>query len=107
MDALEASDYKFDLFIATDVIIYIGEINSMFQSIVKSAAPKSYFVFSTEVYDGDGYTLQETARWSHNPQYIRTLAKQYGCSVSTQKRIPIRKEFEDWIMGDLFIISLP
>ena len=48
VEKLDLSKEKYDLFIALDVFIYIGEITSMLNAVKKCANKNSFFIFSIE-----------------------------------------------------------
>jgi predicted TPR repeat methyltransferase len=103
---LNESDITYDLFSATDVLIYIGDLDELFATIMAKAKPDALFIFSTETYESEGFILQRTGRYAHSRQYIQTMVRKYGNSIIAEKHVPLRKEFKEWIMGDLYIIRL-
>lgn len=103
---LSESDITYDLFAATDVLIYIGDLDELLATIIAKALPGAFFVFSTETLEGEGFILQSTGRYAHSPHYIQSIVTKHNCSIVTTKQVPLRKEFGTWIMGDLFIIKL-
>lgn len=96
----------FDLFTASDVIIYIGSLDELFIEVTARAAQNALFVFSTESCEGDGFFLQETGRYAHSRSYIHAVAAKNNGTVLNIKQIQLRKERNNWIMGDLFLIQL-
>lgn len=103
---LQASDMTYDLFAATDVLVYIGALEKLFHALAEKAKPGALFAFSTEYLEGEGFSLQGTGRFAHSPAYIRSLADEYGFTIVAQKQVNLRKEHGGWIMGTMFIIDL-
>ena len=72
---LSNASLNFDYFVSTDVFIYIGDLSDIFR-LVKSRNKKGgKLVFSTEDYEGDGFFLEQSGRYSHSKKYIEGLVK--------------------------------
>jgi len=101
---LQNTGERYDLFIATDVFIYVGDLRQLFALVAGCSRPKALFVFSTERCKGTGYLLRDTGRYAHSVSYVADLARR--CHFSVEMRCPagIRKERGRWIAGDLFAL---
>ena len=95
----------FDLFIATDVMIYIGKLEQIFSAVNIKANPRAYFVFSVESQQKEDFMLQQSCRYAHSSTYIRKIATESDFSVIAQKEIGIRKEDDVWIPGEIYILK--
>lgn len=104
IDFLQSTDEKFDLFIATDVLVYIGNLKPIFSSIKNRALAGAYFVFLTESTDKKDYVLRPTGRYAHSPAYIQSLAREYNFEIAFCHRGVIRKHNDQEIMGDHLIL---
>ena len=102
VEKLNASQDKFDLFVALDVLIYIGDAKSIFQAVQKSCKPDSLFVFSVEIQDGNGYALLKSSRYAHSDEYIMDQTNGLFDLVNSQN-VRLRKEGENWIEGRIYI----
>ena len=105
----------YDMIIACDVFVYIGNLQSIFQSVSKCLNPKhGLFAFSTELLDEDhemekgssGFLLQSCARFAHKQSYIQNLAEQFGYVVRSMKKDVIRKNAGKDVNGLLTVLSL-
>ena len=103
VEKLSQINKQFDLFICADVIVYFGELNSLFKEIKNYSRPSSLFIFSTENLELGEYNLNSEGRYSHNPNYIVSLAKTLGFTVLRNTKINLRLEKGYWIKGGLFI----
>lgn len=103
-DFLKQNKEKFDLIVAADVFVYIGDLLPLFRLIKEHAAPQASFLFSTEKTEKT-YTLQSSGRYAHSEKYIRNLAQDTGFTVVEVKAADIRKEKGEWIRGNLFLLS--
>ncbi|MDO8946676.1 MAG: tetratricopeptide repeat protein [Desulfocapsaceae bacterium] len=100
---LEESTTSFDLFLAADVFIYIGDLRDIFTLVKERAAVGGTFLFSTELAD-QGFCLKPMGRYGHAESYIRNLAQETGFSVAKVVAANIRKEKEEWIEGKLYLL---
>ena len=113
-DALYAGDLyeqlqqlpdEFDLFIAADVMIYIGNLEPLFSTVSGKAGPGAYFAFSVESEQQNDFTLQSTGRYAHAAAYISRLAATSDFTVIAQEQAGIRKEGDTWIPGEIYVLQ--
>ena len=98
---LTRSAVRFDLVVAADVIIYIGDLIPLFHAVAMTMRPGGLFAFSTELLIGEGYRVQPSGRFAHGLQYVRSIAAPYfieHCSVETT----IRLQGERRVPGNVF-----
>jgi predicted TPR repeat methyltransferase len=93
---------KFDLLVALDVLIYIGDVQSIFQAVQNSCKPDSLFVFSVEIKDEGGYSLLKSSRYAHSDEYIMDKTNGLFNLVNSQN-VRLRKEGDNWIEGKVYI----
>lgn len=105
VELLDKSEKKYDLFIASDVFIYVGELNPIFEAIRNHAKEGAYFVFSTETAKSSEYVLRPTGRYAHNYAYIQKVAQRHHFSMQAFQTTGIRKEKQRWIEGNLFVFQ--
>lgn len=96
----------YDLFLATDVFIYVGDLLPIFTAAQSTARPDALFCFSTEHLDSGTYQLLPTGRFAYTLAYIQDIAKQTGWRVLAQEPTRLRKERDEWVAGDLWIFRL-
>lgn len=104
-DFLESTGQRFDLFIATDVFVYLGDLAPVFYSICQCAADSAQLLFSTEETE-EGFTLKNTGRYGHALSYIQELAAQHRLTIQQWQSTNIRKEKGKWIKGNLFVMGM-
>ena len=99
---LNRSPRRFDLIVAADVAIYIGDLLPVFTAAANAIQPGGLLAFSTEFWSGDSYRLQPSGRFAHSPAYVRSLAAPHFheqiCESST-----IRLEAGSRVPGHLFV----
>jgi predicted TPR repeat methyltransferase len=102
VEKLNTSQDKFDLLVALDVLIYIGDVQSTFKAVHKSCKPDSLFIFSVETYDKNGYSLLKSSRYAHSEEYIMGHTNGLFDLVNSQN-VRLRKEGENWIEGKVYV----
>ena len=104
VDILSSSKEKYDLFIALDVLVYIGELTKIFKTVRNCCNKNALFIFSIESQLDDGYSLLKTGRYSHSENYILKTAFD-GFKLIESHEVSLRKEKEGWIDGKIFIFQ--
>jgi predicted TPR repeat methyltransferase len=104
VDILSSSKEKYDLFIALEVFLYIGELIKIFKTVRQCCNKNALFIFSIETQEKDGYSLLKTARYSHSESYILKTASD-GFKLIDSEEVSLRKEKEGWIDGKIFILQ--
>ncbi|MHC4474114.1 MAG: class I SAM-dependent DNA methyltransferase [Planctomycetota bacterium] len=104
IEFLNGTDEKYDLLIAADVFVYVGNLRPVFSAVQDRLREGAYFVFSTESHYGSKYVLRKMGRYAHSKSYIESLARKHNLAVEVRSSKLIRKEKEKWIMGDLFVL---
>ncbi len=102
---LNNSNELYDLFIAADVFIYVGGLDSVFEVIQQKSLSQAYFVFSVERCDGNDFWLSPSGRYMHSRNYIQRLADTYMFEIEHSSPTGIRIENNKWIPGDLYILK--
>ena len=104
VEELSLMEDKFDLLIALDVLIYVGDVKSIFQAVRKRCKFDSLFVFSVEIQDSNGYSLLKSSRYAHSDKYIKDQAAELFKLVDS-KDVRLRKEGNNWINGKVFVFQ--
>lgn len=93
-----------DLLVATDVVIYIGDLSGLFAQAAASLAPGGLLALTTEHIDGAGWRLLPSGRYAHSAAVISALAKAHGLLVLREAVVPIRQERGAWLDGGLYVL---
>ena len=72
----------YDLILAADTLVYLGDLAAVFRGAAARLAPDGYFLFTTEAKEGDGFELGPKRRWRHSDAYLRATAAAAGLSVA-------------------------
>ena len=105
IEIMSSSTEKYDLFIALDVLVYIGDVKSIFNTVKKCCNKDALFIFSIEVQDGDNYSLLKSSRYAHSENYILNVVSGMFRLVDSQE-VKIRKEGNTWINGIVYILQI-
>jgi predicted TPR repeat methyltransferase len=104
---LQRDDRKFDLIAATDVLIYIGQLDPLFALIPAHLSQHGLFAFSTESPPDltEEFQLEPTGRFAHHNKYIERLAESNGLAVMKRIDTVIRNERNVPLSGHIFILQ--
>jgi predicted TPR repeat methyltransferase len=96
--------HRADLVTAADVLMYLGNLESVFAIVDKLAAPGADFVFSVEDGgDGEGFYLAPSLRYAHSKIYMKGLAAAHGLEIRDIVKTTIRKDGGKPVSGILFL----
>lgn len=98
---------KYDLVIAADVFVYLGDLSEIFSGVRNIIETGAYFAFSVEGLDRENeeFVLRSTGRFAHSSSYIESLARTFKFDVADIKRTNVRKEKSEWIPGYCYILE--
>ncbi len=96
---------QFDLVLACDVLIYIGDVVPIFEAVIPHLRPHGYFAFTIELADCKNYELRPTRRYVHSERYIRELAQQHKLNVAYMKQAVLRTEHERPVQGLIVVLQ--
>ena len=95
----------YDLVVAADTAIYIGDLTAIFAGLAAAMAPDGFFALSIELMPGDSFSIQASARYAHGKAYIERLAAAHGFTVPAFTDVPIRLENGVPIPGSIALMS--
>lgn len=102
---LERDKEKYDLFIAADVLVYLGDPKPLFPILAARATSDTVVACSIErTQQTDSYLLRPSGRYAHNPLYLEQCAADVGFTVLRHQAHKIRKENGQWLAGDLYLL---
>jgi len=80
--ALSAPGPAYDLILAADTLVYLGDLASTFQAAHDRLSPDGFFLFTVEKAAADGFELGPKRRWRHAESYLRDIAGRAGFQVA-------------------------
>jgi len=75
---LENSRRKYDLLIAADAIVYLGDLARLFRAARAKLKPEGSFLFTAETQAEPGFSLGPKRRYRHSNDYLRASAESAG-----------------------------
>jgi len=104
----DAARHRADLVTAADVLMYLGNLESVFAIIAELAASGGDIAFSVEdAGDGEGFHLAPSLRYAHSETHVRRLSARHGLEILTAVRSVIRKDGGKPVSGILFLARKP
>lgn len=89
---LAANKAAFDLVVAADVFIYVGDIDAVFAGTRTALRPGGRFAFSVESLEADGFALRPSRRYAHSLRYLQGLESKHGFIERTVLPVSVRQE---------------
>jgi predicted TPR repeat methyltransferase len=107
--ALSASGASYDLILAADVFIYVGDLRDVFAGVRNALRPGGLFAFTIEVWDGpEDYRLLPTRRYAQSPAYIVNVAREAGLHEVRRRESTLRLgEGLEPVRGMVFLLRKP
>jgi len=96
---LQTHDQSFDLAVATDVFIYVGDLAPVFPAVRRALRARGLFCFSVEATDEPGFVLRSTLRYAHSAGYLQNLAGEHRFDIEAIEPQVIRRGVEGDIGG--------
>jgi predicted TPR repeat methyltransferase len=96
---------SFDLLVAADVLIYLGDLAPVFEGASAALRPDGLFAFTLEAGGGDRYHLQrKTLRFTHSEPYVRRMAELFGFEIDSLEPTVLRMEAGHPVPGYLIVL---
>ncbi len=94
-----------DLVVSTDVFIYVGQLERVFELTRRALRPGGLFGFSLEAAEeGPDVVLRPSRRYAHSAGYVRRLAREHGFEVLELEPTVLRKEHEQDLPGYVAVL---
>ena len=82
----------YDLAVAADVLIYVGDPDPWLAALAGALAPGGLFAFTIETGAGAGWSLADTLRYRHDPDFIAARLAAHGFALAATRDAPLRLE---------------
>ena len=79
--ALSETARSYDLLIAADTLVYLGDLEQVFKGAIYTLKPNGTFLFTVEKSEPD-FELGPKRRWRHSETYLRRLAAEEGFEIA-------------------------
>jgi predicted TPR repeat methyltransferase len=104
---LQAAEGKYDLVLASDSLIFLGDLGPVFQAVRRALRPGGRFAFTVELLEGTGYRMVPAVHFSHSRAYLRELSTKHHMREICMKQMFFRREGDQDIAGLLVVLDEP
>jgi predicted TPR repeat methyltransferase len=93
---------QFDLILAGDVLVYIGDLNTLFKNIHHALRTQGLFIFNAEISDTTEFTMNQSGRFSHRKDYLDKLASEHQFKIIYYKKVITRLQNNQPVYGHVY-----
>ena len=97
----------FDLILAADVLVYLGELAPLLRAAAAALVPGGLFAFTLERGEAPGFQLQASQRYAHHPTAVAAQAAAAGFDLLTLAPVSYRLEAGRPVPGLLVLLRRP
>ncbi len=95
---------RYDLILAGDVLVYIGELDSLFKYISQACREQGLVIFNAEISDADTYKMNQSGRFSHSKDYLDKLATENQFKIEDYQACTSRLQNNEPVYGHLYVL---
>ncbi len=95
----------FDLILAADVFVYVGDLNETFRRVSEALSPAGLFAFSVEANSGTTWMLGPTRRYSHGLPYLTQLAAMHNFAERIVLAVVLRVDNGEDVQGWVIVLE--
>lgn len=96
---LYAAGPKYDLILAADTMIYLGDLSRCFAGVARRLDANGHYLFAVESLDGGGWEQTPANRFRHSQSYIRETAERAGLEMIAADSCVLRRENDVPVSG--------
>jgi predicted TPR repeat methyltransferase len=104
VEALLASGSRFDLVLAADVLVYLGDLQPVLVAAAARLAPGGLIAFTLERSGEPGFALGERQRFAHHPGHVAAAAEAARLAVARLEEVSVRTENARPVPGLLAVL---
>nr|WP_295833795.1 tetratricopeptide repeat protein [uncultured Azospirillum sp.] len=112
VEAMERTPSGWDLLVAADVLVYIGDLVPVFAAAARALPPGGHFTATVErlpdepgVPAGESFLLGATRRYAHSEHFVRVTAEAAGFLIRLMEPCSPRREKGIPVPGLLFVVE--
>jgi predicted TPR repeat methyltransferase len=96
---------SFDLVIAADVLVYVGELDDIFKQVHHVLREKGLFIFNLEINTSENWVMTASGRFAHRKSYIDQCLKKNGWVIVNYHVVPLREQDRKPLQGHVYLCS--
>jgi predicted TPR repeat methyltransferase len=102
---LQSAEEQFDLVLAADLLIYIGELEPLFAQVARALRSGGTFALSVETTsDADRFQLRPTRRYAHAIAYVQEAARAVALRQVAAREATLRQQDGNDVGGWLALL---
>ena len=104
---VEVKPGRFDLIVATDVFVYLGDLLPVFSQVSRILQSGHWFAFSLETSQegSESFLLGASGRYQHSQAYIERLCTDFNFEINRFTQATIRKQNNQPIAGYIYLLK--
>lgn len=102
-----AGEEAYDLVLAADVLVYIGDLEPVFRAVLAALRPGGCFAFSVQYGRGADFELLRQCRYGHDRGYLVRLAAETGFELHAIEDAACRREAGEPVPGAIVLLRRP
>jgi len=107
MEVLRRHVNAYDLLVAADVFTYFGDLAPALAAAYATLRPGGLFAFTTELGEGEGYSLTAGGHYRHTPGYVASAAAAAGFSVRVRNQGHLRLHHGTPTACETYVLAKP
>ncbi len=104
---LAAAARRYSLVLATDVLIYFGDLHALLAGVARVLKSGGHFIATTEIASGAPFALGRAGRYVHADAYVRAAAGAGGLAVAAAAAGVLRFEAGKPVAGMCYALRKP
>lgn len=105
IQAMRAAKSQFDLILAGDVLIYVGDLTDFLPAAAAALRPGGLLACSIEEHDGPGFFLHSEERFAHSVSYMREMATASGLQEISATKVALRRNANVDVAGWIVVLG--
>jgi predicted TPR repeat methyltransferase len=102
---LEQQHQNYDLIMAGDVLVYIGDLTAIFKLVHQTLKDGGLLVFNTEITHEDDFKMSQSGRFLHKKYYLENLAVTHHFKVLYYETVITRMQNNEPVYGHLLVLE--
>jgi predicted TPR repeat methyltransferase len=102
--AMRRMPAAFDLIVAADVFIYVGDLAPALAAMHASLRPDGLAAFTLETAAGQPYRLTASRRFAHDPAHVAMLSDTTGFARALEEAVTLRIEADTPVAGTTLVL---
>ncbi len=94
----------YDLILAGDVLVYMGELTTLFQHARNALREKGWFIFNAEISEQDDFQMNQSGRFAHQKKYLDSLAQQNHFKIAHYVVVETRMQNNEPVHGHVYVL---